>query len=264
MRNDRYIVRYLSMSLLPTLEEATEDGLERAVTIAGCNPAPVHSDGPKEVPEPQHTSGRYVDKSSETIVEADRDLQAEYRQLRAAVQDAVSQRIVDGNELKKLRKKQGAAEEALKLLWKLATSHLPEFQGVTETAEICNEVRALYHTGGQPGLSAPAKGPRGSRSKDALGRTVARQKRDIEHFKRMEVEWRQKTHWARLHLNTEVAKALIVEEELDRVETKALKAEEELDRVKTRLREVEERARRLEKHLLQQQRVSIAPSRTIS
>lgn len=241
MRNDRYIVRYLSMSLLPTLAEDAEDDPARTVTIAGCNPAQVHSDRPKEVPEPQHTSGRYVEKSSETIVEADRDLQAEYRQLRAAVQDAVSQRIVDGNELKKLRKKHGAAEEALKLLWKLATAHLSEFRSVTETAEICNEVRALYHTGWQLGPSAPTKGPRSSRSKDALERTVARQKRDIEHFKRMEVEWRQKTHWARLHLTTEVAKAL--------------KAEKDLDRVKTRLREVEERARRLEKHLLQQQRV---------
>lgn len=252
MMSDSYIVRYLSMSLPPTLEEEkeAEDELARAATTAGCRSAPVHSDLASEVREPQHTSGGYVDKSTETTAEADRESQAELKQLRAAVQDAVSQRIVDGNELRKLRKKHGAAEEALRLLWTMATAALPDFRGVTETGDICNEVRALYHTGSWPGLDAPVEGSPRRRSKDALERTVARQKRDMEHFKRMEVEWRQKTHWATLHLDLEVAKAV--------------KAEEELESVKTRLREVEERARRLEKHLLEHQRVSIESSQTIA
>lgn len=225
-RHSRVVRRFCKMSILPTLDEASEEIADLpSPSVMATNHVPDHV----HLRKPRGLS--YAE--TEYLTAANISLKAENRLLNSTLQNAVSQHIITADQLQQLQQEHGATQEALKALWTAAMQVSPELQNTSTMLAIRSHVHSFEQ-----------------RSSSSTSQNTAVIKQNFAQ----QTKYLSQDEWvACQRASGQRADKLAMEIQRSRAQLDNIEAEQRS--LKARLDIAEEKAARLERYLIQCPRV---------
>lgn len=198
----------------------------------------------KDMQEPSgivEETGEFLPEPYILLVDANKRLQEETRQLNSALHELTSERVLLADEVASLRKNSKATEDALLTLWALFKPHSPGLNDVKSVPDVRNAIKKLCREGvqeGPTGTCGAASGA-GNQRQPSIGleEELIQQTRFLEHFRKSETVARKNVHKLSM--------------ENKKLRTQLSEGEANKQLLQARLEAVERRFRRLEEHILQ-------------